>query len=139
MEFSRPEYWSGYPFHSPGELPNPGIEPRSPTLRTTVVYFFSILTSFKKSVLFGFNFLKTFFFLIRKFLKCIGEGILLLTLLFYLSLSFDNFWCLPVLLHLSSPLILCYLPLLLSLFPSPCVSVCLCLTLCLSVFQCWNI
>ena len=32
MEFSRPEYWSGYPFPSLGDLPNPGIEPRSPTL-----------------------------------------------------------------------------------------------------------
>ena len=32
MEFTRPEYWSGQPFHSPGDLPNPGIEPRSPTL-----------------------------------------------------------------------------------------------------------
>ena len=29
MEFSRPEYWSGYPFLSPGDLPNPGIELRS--------------------------------------------------------------------------------------------------------------
>ena len=28
MEFSKPEYWSGY-FPSPGDLPNPGIEPRS--------------------------------------------------------------------------------------------------------------
>ena len=33
MEFSRPEYWSGYPFPSPGNLPNPGIEPRSPALQ----------------------------------------------------------------------------------------------------------
>ena len=32
MEFSRSEYWSGYPFPSPGDLPNPGTEPRSPTL-----------------------------------------------------------------------------------------------------------
>ena len=31
MEFSRPEYWSGKPFPSPGDLPDPGIEPRSPT------------------------------------------------------------------------------------------------------------
>ena len=31
--FSRPEYWSGLPFPSPGDLPNPGIEPRSPTLQ----------------------------------------------------------------------------------------------------------
>ena len=33
MEFSRPEYWSGLSFPSPGDLPNPGIEPTSPTLR----------------------------------------------------------------------------------------------------------
>ena len=33
MEFSRPEYWSGYPFSSPGDLPNPGIEPRSSALQ----------------------------------------------------------------------------------------------------------
>ena len=33
MEFSRPEYWSGLSFPSPGDLPNPGIEPRSPTLQ----------------------------------------------------------------------------------------------------------
>ena len=32
-EFSRPEYWSGQPFPSPGDLPNPGIERRSPTLQ----------------------------------------------------------------------------------------------------------
>ena len=32
MEFSRPEYWIGYPFPSPRDLPNPGIEPRSPAL-----------------------------------------------------------------------------------------------------------
>ena len=28
--FSRQEYWCGLPFPSPGDLPNPGIEPRSP-------------------------------------------------------------------------------------------------------------
>ena len=33
MKFSRPEYWSGLPCPSPGDLPNPGIEPRSLTLR----------------------------------------------------------------------------------------------------------
>ena len=33
MEFSRLEYWSGYPFPSPGDLPNPRIEPRSPALQ----------------------------------------------------------------------------------------------------------
>ena len=31
--FSRPEYWNGEPFPSPGDLPNPGMEPRSPALQ----------------------------------------------------------------------------------------------------------
>ena len=31
--FCRQEYWSGLPFPSPGDLPNPGIEPRSPPLQ----------------------------------------------------------------------------------------------------------
>ena len=33
MGFSRQEYWSGLPFPSPGDLPNPGIKPRSPSLQ----------------------------------------------------------------------------------------------------------
>ena len=33
MEFSRQEYWSGLPFPSPGDLPDPGIKPRPPTLQ----------------------------------------------------------------------------------------------------------
>ena len=33
MEFSRQEYWSGFPFPSPGYLPNPGIESRSPAVQ----------------------------------------------------------------------------------------------------------
>ena len=33
LGFSRQEYWSGLPFPSPGDLPNPGIEPGSPTLQ----------------------------------------------------------------------------------------------------------
>ena len=33
MGFSRQEYWSGLPFPSPGDLPNPGIEPRSPAMQ----------------------------------------------------------------------------------------------------------
>ena len=33
MGFSRQEYWSGLPFPTPGDLPNPGIEPRSPALQ----------------------------------------------------------------------------------------------------------
>ena len=33
MKFSRPEHCSGLPFPSPGDLPNPGIKPRSPALQ----------------------------------------------------------------------------------------------------------
>ena len=33
MGFSRQEYWNGLPFPSPGDLPDPGIEPRSPALQ----------------------------------------------------------------------------------------------------------
>ena len=32
MGFPRQEYWSGLPFPSPGDLPDPGIEPASPAL-----------------------------------------------------------------------------------------------------------
>ena len=34
MGFSRQDYWSGLPFPSPGDLPKPGTEPRSPALQT---------------------------------------------------------------------------------------------------------
>ena len=33
MEFSRPEYWSGKPFPSPADLPDPGVKPGSPALQ----------------------------------------------------------------------------------------------------------
>ena len=39
MEFSRQKYWSGLLFPSPGDLPNPGIESRSPALRADTLPF----------------------------------------------------------------------------------------------------
>ena len=39
MKFSRQEYWNGLPFSSPGDLPNPGIEPGSPTLQADSLPF----------------------------------------------------------------------------------------------------
>ena len=33
MGFSEQAYWSGFPFPSPGDLPDPGIKPRSPSLQ----------------------------------------------------------------------------------------------------------
>ena len=44
MEFSRQQYWSGLPFPSPGDLPDLGTEPRSPTLQA-VPYHLSHLKS----------------------------------------------------------------------------------------------
>ena len=37
MGFSRQEYWSGLPFPSPGDLPNLGVEPRSPALQANAL------------------------------------------------------------------------------------------------------
>ena len=37
MGFSRQEYWSGLPFPSPGDLPDPGIEPGSPALESVAL------------------------------------------------------------------------------------------------------
>ena len=37
MGFSRQEYWSGLPFPSPGDLTDPGIEPRSPEFQADVL------------------------------------------------------------------------------------------------------
>ena len=45
MGFSRQEYWSGSPFPSPGDLPNPGIEPGSPALQAD-----SLLTELQSHV-----------------------------------------------------------------------------------------
>ena len=37
MGFSRQEYWSGLPFPSPRDVPNPGTEPRSPAFQADVL------------------------------------------------------------------------------------------------------
>ena len=39
MGFSRQEYWSGLPFPSSGDIPNPGIEPGSPALQADSLPF----------------------------------------------------------------------------------------------------
>ena len=53
MRFSRQEYWSGLPFPSPGDVPDPGIEPRSPALQAD-----SLQLSYEGSPLFVWNSLK---------------------------------------------------------------------------------
>ena len=39
MEFSKQEYWSGLPFPSQGDIPDPGIEPGSPALQADSLPF----------------------------------------------------------------------------------------------------
>ena len=39
MGFSRQEYWSGFPFPPPGDLPDPGTEPGSPAMRADSLLF----------------------------------------------------------------------------------------------------
>ena len=41
MEFSRQEYWSGLPFSSPGDLPDPGMEFESPVAPALPGMFFT--------------------------------------------------------------------------------------------------
>ena len=60
MGFSRQEYWSGLPFPSPGDLPDPGIEPVSPTLQADALLFEPPDTTERRYFHFS--------------LSCIGEG-----------------------------------------------------------------
>ena len=50
MGFSRQEHWSGLPFPSPRDLPNRGIEPRSPVLQADFFYQVSYKGSLRKKV-----------------------------------------------------------------------------------------
>ena len=56
--FSRQEYWSGLPFPSPGDPPNPGIEPKSPALQadslpTELLLLLLLLSRFSRVQLFA--------------------------------------------------------------------------------------
>ena len=51
MEFSRQEHWSGLPFPSPGDLPNPGIEPGSSAVQADSLLSESPVTREAQSVL----------------------------------------------------------------------------------------
>ena len=48
MGFSRQEYWSGWPFPSPEDLPDPGIEPRAPALQADSLPIELLLATFIK-------------------------------------------------------------------------------------------
>ena len=50
MGCSRQEYYSGYPFPSPGDLPDPGIEPGSPALQTDSLWSEPLQSQFSHTV-----------------------------------------------------------------------------------------
>jgi len=47
MKFSRQEYWNELPFFTPGDLPDPGIEPTSPVSPALADRFFTTSTTWK--------------------------------------------------------------------------------------------
>ena len=49
MGFSRQKYWSGFPFPSPGDLPNPGTKPRSLTSPALAGEFFMTSATWKSA------------------------------------------------------------------------------------------
>ena len=55
MEFSRQEYWNGLPFPSPGDLPDPGIEPLSLMSPALAGRFFTTSTAWEAQGLYNFH------------------------------------------------------------------------------------
>ena len=47
MEFSRQEFWSGFPFPTPGDFPDPGIEPASLASPALAAGFFTTSTTWE--------------------------------------------------------------------------------------------
>ena len=75
MRFPRQEYCSGFPFPSPGDLPDPGIEPGSPALAGK---FFTTEPSENYTYLFFISTIKVYFLLIQSpmwmWLPCSPSG-----------------------------------------------------------------
>ena len=51
MEFSRQDYWSGLPFPTPGDPPNPGLESGSPALQGDCLMSEPLRESYSKNIL----------------------------------------------------------------------------------------
>ena len=71
MEVSRQEYWSGLPFPSPGVLPDPGIELRSPALQADSLLF---EPPGKPNIAYMWNLKKDTNELISKGVRVVGDG-----------------------------------------------------------------
>ena len=87
MGFSRQKYWSGLPCPSPGDLPDPGIEPRSPVFqagatRHTVysrVTHYRKIRSVKANTCQVYKYRKWFQFLKEHFHNASGERLVVVT------------------------------------------------------------
>ena len=95
MKFSRQEYWSGLPFSSPGDLPDPGIKPRSPVLQVDSlptkplgkpsVYVCAILCVYNFSIcLYNFNYIWVCVYAILIIIR------MFFMLYFYIITKFNN-------------------------------------------------
>ena len=86
MRFSKQAYWSGLPFPSPGDLPDPGIEPRSPALQAGAtkhtihsrVTHYRKIRSVKANTCQVYKYRKWFQFLKEHFRKASGERLVVL-------------------------------------------------------------
>ena len=70
-EFSRQEYWSGLPFPSPGDLPNPGIKPQSSVSPVLPIRFFTTASPGKPS----YRLNRPIFFPLIHAMRCVSERI----------------------------------------------------------------
>ena len=95
MGFSRQEYWGGLPFISPGDLPDPGIEPEpfaSPALAGG--FFITSATWEDPFLLHRASFLPGCLFFSSRYLKVLPSGISIPSTLFHSYQALVEFWIL---------------------------------------------
>ena len=73
MEISRQEYWSGLPFHTPGDLPDSGIEPTALVLPALAGRFFTTVPAGKPKTRREVGIL--FFLLTLRRIKCLSQSL----------------------------------------------------------------
>ena len=109
MKFSRQEYWSGLPFPSSGDLPDPGIKPKSPALQTVCNFSHKgSPTTLRNFLLFPLCWGFGFSFLIKKEFYTLSVFSTTLEMIMW----FCSFFCLYCILHefiLYAKPTLCYL------------------------------
>ena len=95
MEFSRQEYWSRLSFPSPGDLPDPGIEPASPESSALAGEFFTTEPPGNPcaSTLLNFWFINVFFFLLNQVAAEFWQMFLCVSFEMIICFVFLVCWC----------------------------------------------